>query len=186
MCVCVYVCVLVTQSCPTLCDPMDCSCPGSSIHGILQAKMLEWVDIPFSRGSSQPWDRIQGSNPGIFPNQGSNLGIAGRFFSIWAIREAHKLCRQTLLLVHNTGQSYLGEARILSQFLLHPKPASFLLSAPSLKEFFFLLRLLVLFISYQFAWTLYRHQIRPRNLTPEHQAGDLSMHLPWGLKPPIF
>ena len=44
--------VLVTQSCPTLCDPMDCSPPDSSVHGILQARILEWVAIPFSRGSS--------------------------------------------------------------------------------------------------------------------------------------
>ena len=40
----------VTQSCPTLCDPMDCSPPGSSIHGILQARVLEWVAIAFSTG----------------------------------------------------------------------------------------------------------------------------------------
>ena len=53
----VEVCVLVTQSCPTLCDPMDCSLPGSSVHGILQAGRLEWVAIPFSRGSS--WHRSQ-------------------------------------------------------------------------------------------------------------------------------
>ena len=46
--------VLVAQSCPTLCDCMDCSLPGSSVRGILQARMLEWVAIPFSRGSSRP------------------------------------------------------------------------------------------------------------------------------------
>ena len=40
------------QSCPTLCDPMDCSPPGSSVHGILQARILEWVAMPSSRGSS--------------------------------------------------------------------------------------------------------------------------------------
>ena len=45
--------VLVAQSCLTLCDPMDCSLPGFSVHGILQAKILEWVAIFFSRGSSQ-------------------------------------------------------------------------------------------------------------------------------------
>ena len=44
--------VKVTQSCPTLCNPMDCSPPGFSVHGILQAGILEWVAIPFSRGSS--------------------------------------------------------------------------------------------------------------------------------------
>ena len=42
----------VTQSCPTLCDPTDCSLPGSSIHGIFQAIVLEWVAISFSRGSN--------------------------------------------------------------------------------------------------------------------------------------
>ena len=46
--------VLVTQPCLTLCDPMNCSLPGSSIHGILQAGILEWVAMPSSRGSSQP------------------------------------------------------------------------------------------------------------------------------------
>ena len=49
----------VAQSCPTLCDPMDCSLPGSSVHGILQASVLEWVAISFSRGSSQPGGRTQ-------------------------------------------------------------------------------------------------------------------------------
>ena len=44
--------LLVAQSCLTLCDPMDCSLPGSSVHGILQARTLEWVAISFSRGSS--------------------------------------------------------------------------------------------------------------------------------------
>ena len=67
--------VLVAQSCPTLCDPVDCSPPGSSVHGILQARMLEWVAVPFSRGSSQP----RGQAP-IFC-------IAGRFFTIWATKE---------------------------------------------------------------------------------------------------
>ena len=44
------------QPCPSLCDPMDYSQTGSSVHGILQARILEWVAIPFSRGSSQPRD----------------------------------------------------------------------------------------------------------------------------------
>ena len=67
-------CLKVTQLCLTLCDPMDISLPGSSIHGILQAKILEW--IPFSGGSSQPRDQTQVSY------------IAGRFFTIWVIRKA--------------------------------------------------------------------------------------------------
>ena len=45
------------QSCPTACDPMDCSPPGSSVHGILQARILEWVAMPSSRGSSRPRDQ---------------------------------------------------------------------------------------------------------------------------------
>ena len=52
----------VTQSCPTLCDPMDCSLPGSSIHGIFQARVLEWVAISFSRRSSRPRDWTQVSH----------------------------------------------------------------------------------------------------------------------------
>ena len=48
--------LLVAQSCPTLCEPMDCSPPGSSVHGIVQARILEWVAVSFSRGSSQPRD----------------------------------------------------------------------------------------------------------------------------------
>ena len=47
----------VTQSCLTLCDPMDCSLPGSSVRGIFQAIVLEWIAISFSRGSSRPRDR---------------------------------------------------------------------------------------------------------------------------------
>ena len=49
----------VVQSCPTLCKPVDCSLPGSSVHGILQARILEWVAIPFLRGSSQPRAQTQ-------------------------------------------------------------------------------------------------------------------------------
>ena len=47
------------QSCPTFCNPMDCSLPGSSVHGIFQARILEWAASPFSRGSSQPRDQTQ-------------------------------------------------------------------------------------------------------------------------------
>ena len=71
--------VLAVQSCPTLCDPMDCSPPGSCVHGILQAKILEWVAISSSRGSSRPRDGTQES------------GIAGRVFTIWATREASSI-----------------------------------------------------------------------------------------------
>ena len=54
----VIVCsVKLLQSCPTLCDPMDCGLPGFSVHGILQARILEWVAMPLSRGSSLPRDQ---------------------------------------------------------------------------------------------------------------------------------
>ena len=64
--------ILVAQSCLTLCNPMDCSWPGSSVHGISQARILKWVAIPFFRGSPWPRDRTQVS------------GIADRFFTVWA------------------------------------------------------------------------------------------------------
>ena len=51
--------VFITQLCPTLCNPMECSPRGSSVHGILQARVLEWGAIPFSRESSQPGDRTR-------------------------------------------------------------------------------------------------------------------------------
>ena len=59
ICVCGCVCVCMhaaTQSCPTLCNPMDCSPSGSSVHGMLQARILEWVAISFSSVSSRPRD----------------------------------------------------------------------------------------------------------------------------------
>ena len=62
--VCAYVCIRVIQSWPPLCNPKDCSPPGSSVHGILQPKILEWVVISFSRDSSPPrdWTRISHSS----------------------------------------------------------------------------------------------------------------------------
>ena len=66
VCVCVcasmHVCVLVTLPCLTVCNPMDCSPPGFSAHGILQARILEWVAIAFSSGSSEPRDQTQVSH----------------------------------------------------------------------------------------------------------------------------
>ena len=105
----------VAQSCLSLCDHMDCCPPGSSVHGILQARTLEWAAIPSSRGSSWPWDRtrspslqvisLQSEPPGKPKNTGvgslsllqgiSGLRnwtgvscIAGGFFTSWATREA--------------------------------------------------------------------------------------------------
>ena len=75
----------VAQSCPTLCDPMDCSPPGSSVHGIFQAWILEWVAVSFSRGSSWPRDRTRVSC------------IVGRCFTIWATRETHQKHRRVVV-----------------------------------------------------------------------------------------
>ena len=63
---------LIAQSCLALCNRKDCSSPASSVNGVLQARILEWVAMPCSRGSSQPRDGIQVSR------------IAGRFFTVWA------------------------------------------------------------------------------------------------------
>jgi len=64
----------VARLCPTLCDPMDYSPPGSTVHGILQARILEYIAISFSRGSSRPRNRTQVSR------------IAGRLFNLWGTR----------------------------------------------------------------------------------------------------
>ena len=70
----------VAQSCPTLCNLMDYSPPGSSVHGILQARILEWVATPSSRGSSEP---------GIEPRSLISPALAGGFFITIVTWEAH-------------------------------------------------------------------------------------------------
>ena len=90
---------LVTQSCLTLCNPMDCSLPGSSVQGILQGRILEWVAYPSSRGSSQPrnWTGVS--------------CIAGGFLS-WSI-VLYSLCLFTLVLLYmlqyTNAETYEGE-----------------------------------------------------------------------------
>ena len=73
----------VAQSCPTLSDPMDCTLPGSSVHGIFQARVLKWAAISFSRGTSRPRDQTQVSC------------IVGRRFTVWATREAQPETKST-------------------------------------------------------------------------------------------
>ena len=81
-------CAKSLQSCPTLCNPMDCSLLGPSVHEVLQARILEWVAIPFSRGSSWPRDRIQVS------------WIAGRFFTyIWPAGKPSPIFNHPLKIV---------------------------------------------------------------------------------------
>ena len=78
-------------------NTMDCSRPGSPVHRILQARILEWVAIPFSRGSSRPRDRTQVSC------------LAERFFTIWATREAlYGVYQKTILCILNIYYFYLS------------------------------------------------------------------------------
>ena len=106
----------VTQSCLTICDPMDCSLQGSSVHGILQAGILEWVATSFSTGSSRPRDRTWVSH------------IVGRCFSVWATREDSSL-----------AWNYWIPFSVYSFFCLCPSLPPFVLS--SLFLFSFLLSL---------------------------------------------
>ena len=80
----------VAQSCPTLCDPMDCSLQCSSVHGIFQARVLEWVAISFSRGSSWPRDQTQVSRG------------AGRQFTVWAYPLNYSSSTITSLILSGT------------------------------------------------------------------------------------
>ena len=77
----------VAQLCPTLCNPMDCSLPGCSVHRIFHVRVLEWVAISFSRGSSWPRDRTQVSY------------IAGRFFASWATRKVSSAYLRLLIFL---------------------------------------------------------------------------------------
>ena len=86
--------VLVAQSCPTLCDPLDYSLPDSCVHEIFQARILEWAAISFSRGSSQFRDRTRVSC------------TARRFFTDWATREAQKFDKHFLLMLLNLRNKF--------------------------------------------------------------------------------
>ena len=80
--------VLAAQLCSTFCNPVDCNLPSFSIHGILQARILDWVAISFSRGSS--WPR----------NQTWISSIADRFFTDWDMREAFTWLKISLIFSH--------------------------------------------------------------------------------------
>ena len=77
------------------CDPMDCSPPGSSVHGVLQARIPEWVAISLSRGSSRPRNQIWVS------------WTAGRFFTDWTMREPFIINKLYYLLLINADSSYI-------------------------------------------------------------------------------
>ena len=111
-CVCVCVCVCTCSGithllCPTLCDPMDCSPPGSFVHRILQARILEWVAIPFCNRSSWPRDQTRVSR------------IASKLLVDWASRKLCSVLSNSLRLMdcRLPGSSVLGifQARILER-----------------------------------------------------------------------
>ena len=116
----IYFSVLVTQQCLTLCDSMDHSLPGYSVLGILQARILEWVAIPSSRGSSHSRDLTQDSC------------TAGRFFTSWATWEAQDITvtsteKLTQITVSGHGSHTLLHVRTTRMLL------KILMSGPTLK-----------------------------------------------------
>ena len=103
----------VAQSCLTLCKPMDCSLPGSTIHEIFQARILEWVAISFSRRSSQPrdWTRI--------------CCIVGRRFTVWATREAQTPKSGVTLSVHSNVE-IIRRKSLMHSFIIFNKYEKYL------------------------------------------------------------
>ena len=85
----------VAQLCLTLCDPVNCRLPGFSVHGILQATILEWVTISFSRGSSRPRDHTQVSR------------IGGRRFNLWTTRESSIGFKKKKEKQHPPGEKHI-------------------------------------------------------------------------------
>ena len=98
-------CAKLLQSCPTLCSPMDHHPPGSSVHGILQARILHWVAIPFSRGSS--W----------FRDQTWVSCIEGRLYTLWATREAPLICCRFIQSVQNGKISFFISEYIVMSYV---------------------------------------------------------------------
>ena len=109
--------VKVAHSCPTLCDPMNCGVPGSSVHGILQARVLEWVAVPFSRGSfdpaiectfsTLPVDSLPSEPPGKPKKTGmGNLSVLQGNFLTQELNRDIRLCRQILYQLNCQGRTH--------------------------------------------------------------------------------
>ena len=168
----------VAQSCSTLCDPMDCSLPGSSVHGIFQARVLEWVAISFSRWSSWPRDWTWVSR------------IVGRCFTTWAtnsykgsccclvtkscltlwphgLQHARLLC--PLLSPGVYSESCLLESVMPSNHLILCRPLLLFLIFSSIKVFY---NESVLRIRWPKYWSF---SISPSN----EQAGLISLRMDW-------
>ena len=108
------VCIKSFQLCLTLCDPMDCSLPGSFVHGILQARILEWVAMPSSRGSSQP--RSPTLQADSFPSEppgkpvSTGVGILSLLQGIFLTQESNwglLYCQQILYQLSYQGSPIL-------------------------------------------------------------------------------
>ena len=119
--------MLVVELYPILCDPMDCSPSGSSVHGILQARTLEWVAIPFSRGSS--WPRIECGSPALqvdslpsepwgFPNKTINKHYSFQFGPLTcSLEEANCHVIKDLQATH--GKTKLGWTNLQQELARH-------------------------------------------------------------------
>ena len=111
---CIHECECeVAQSCLTLCNPMDCSLPGSSVHGIFQAIVLEWIAISFSKGSSRPRDWTQVSC------------VVDRRFTVWATREVMRVYTHAHIKMTYTPDSY---EPCFSHLIMHFGACSFLVN----------------------------------------------------------
>ena len=91
----------VAQSCPTLCDPVDCNLLGLSVPGILLARILAWIAISFSRGSSRPRDRTRASL------------IGGRRFNLWATRIEAYLKGEEAAFAVSSGSKFMLPLKLL-------------------------------------------------------------------------
>ena len=102
----------VAQSCPTLCNPTDCSLPGSSVHGIFQARVLEQVAISFSRRSSQPRDRtwVSCTAGRRFTDRESTYQFRGHRFNPWSRKFSHATEQISLCATTTEIHAVLGHA----------------------------------------------------------------------------
>ena len=136
--------VLLAQSCLTLCNPVDCSLPGASVPGILQGRILEWVAVSFSRGSSWPrdWTCIS--------------CISGRFFTSWANSQAHFIHSSVCIL-------YI--AVYICQSFNSSRPWAFLRSVSSSSELSNVRGALWGLLNFQPSWTEERVALGPVAVT---------------------
>ena len=135
VCVCVCVCVrartrLAAQLCPTLCNPIDCTLPGSSVHGILQARILEWVAMPSSGDLPHPGikprspalqvDSLLSEAPGKLKNTGEgNLSLLQGIFPTQESNSGLLNCRWILYQLSNQGSCKYAYIYIYSYTSIH-------------------------------------------------------------------